>query len=148
MTPNKSCNSVIPLIRKAIPQYWSETKGGHLWRWWGQHMTETVRIIYSEVRISVQRLRKTIKILIRKNDTSHNSNLAPPTYKLHFYCYTGNFLFCFKRQHSHHTSDGVCITTKCYNLPLSAKNANATATPVSSNLRFLNIWLQLWVRNV
>jgi hypothetical protein len=65
------------------------------------------------------------------------------SYKLHFYCYTSNFLFCFKCQHSHHTSDGVCITTKCYNLPLSAKNANATATPVTSNLRFLNIWLKL-----
>jgi hypothetical protein len=86
----------------------------------------------------VQRLRKTIKILIRKNDTSHNLNLAPPTYKLHFYCYTGNFSLWFKCQHSHHTNDMVCITAKCYNLPLSAKNANATATPVSSNLRFIN----------
>jgi len=56
-------------------------------------MTATVQIIYSEVRISVHRLRKTIKILIGKNDTSQDSNLAPPTYKLRFYCYTGNFYF-------------------------------------------------------
>jgi hypothetical protein len=106
-------------------------------------MRATVKIMYNEVRISVHRLRKTIKILMRKNDTSHNLILALPTYQFNFYCYTGNFQFWFKHQHRHHTNGRVCITAKCYNILLSAKNANATETPVSSKLRFLNIQLKL-----
>jgi hypothetical protein len=145
MYASKSCNSVIPLMRQKqyhsteVKQKVAICANGNA------NMTATVKIMYSEVRISVHRLMKTIKILIRKNDTSHNLILAPPTYQLHFYCYTANFQFWFKHQPSHHTNGRVCITAKYYNILLSAKNANATATPVSSKLKFLYIQFKLWV---